>query len=57
MDSSSFVGGVGWDRAVVAQLAEILVLKLLLSTNGLDCQAALRHLRGDGAVSGHSTVV
>ncbi|MEC7516524.1 MAG: hypothetical protein VX784_15260, partial [Pseudomonadota bacterium] len=42
--SSSFVGGVGWDRAVVAQLAEILGPEIALSTNGLDCQAALRHL-------------
>ena len=37
--SSSFVGGVGWDRAVVAQLAEILGPEIALSTNGLDCQA------------------
>ena len=42
--SSSFVGGVGWDRAVVAQLAEILGPEIAVSTNGLDCQAALQHL-------------
>ena len=39
--SSSIVGGVGWDTAVVARLAEILPDDVAVTTNGLDCQAGL----------------
>ena len=39
--SSSIVGGEGWDAAVVARLAEILPRDVFVTTNGLDCQAAL----------------
>ena len=45
--SSSFVGGKGWDEAVVAELSKILATGSLapgaiVTTNGLDCLAALR---------------
>jgi len=40
--SSSIAGGAGWDDAVVAKLSEILVPGTAVTTNGLDCLAALR---------------
>jgi len=40
--SSSIVGGKGWDEAVVDRLAEILPPEVAVTTNGLDCAAALR---------------
>lgn len=45
--SSSFLGGKGWDEAVVAELSKILAAgslapKVAITTNGLDCLAALR---------------
>ena len=42
--SSSIAGGTGWDQAVVARLSEILPPDTRATTNGLDCQAALRAL-------------
>lgn len=40
--SSSIVGGKGWDEAVVSRLAETLPPGVAVTTNGLDCVAALR---------------
>lgn len=40
--SSSIVGGTGWDDAVVSRLSEVLAPRTIVTTNGLDCQAALR---------------
>lgn len=45
--SSSFLGGKGWDEAVVAELSKILTAgslapDVIVTTNGLDCLAALR---------------
>ncbi len=40
--SSSIVGGPGWDEAVVTRLTEVLAPGTVATTNGLDCQAALR---------------
>ena len=40
--SSSFAGGKGWDEAVVARLAGMLDDDVAVTTNGLDCLAALR---------------
>lgn len=45
--SSSFLGGKGWDEAVAAELTKILAAgslapKVIVTTNGLDCLAALR---------------
>ena len=40
--SSSILGGLGWDEAVVRKLGEILPAEVKLTTNGLDCMAALR---------------
>ncbi|OED35154.1 hypothetical protein AB833_31450 [Chromatiales bacterium (ex Bugula neritina AB1)] len=40
--SSSFLGGKGWDKAIIARLAEVLGSELTISTNGLDCLAALK---------------
>ncbi|MBT3534644.1 MAG: hypothetical protein HN478_12250 [Rhodospirillaceae bacterium] len=40
--SSSFVGGKGWDEAVVENLASILGPDANITTNGLDTLAALR---------------
>ena len=45
--SSSFLGGKGWDEAVVAEVAAILATgnlaaNVIVTTNGLDCLAALR---------------
>lgn len=42
--SSSLMGGMGWDEAVVARLAEVLPDEVTVTTNGLDNIAALRHL-------------
>ena len=40
--SSSFLGGKGWDAAVVAELGKILGPGIAITTNGLDCLAALQ---------------
>ena len=40
--SSSILGGAGWDEAVVAALARELGDGVAVTTNGLDCAAALR---------------
>lgn len=40
--SSSFVGGKGWDEAVVETLSGILAPDTAVTTNGLDTMAALR---------------
>jgi len=40
--SSSILGGSGWDAAVVDQLSSFMPDETLVTTNGLDCQAALR---------------
>ncbi len=40
--SSSFVGGKGWDEAAVESLSPILGPDVVVTTNGLDCLAALR---------------
>jgi maleate isomerase len=40
--SSSIVGGEGWDDAVVRRLSEAVAPGTVVTTNGLDCQAALR---------------
>lgn len=40
--SSSIVGGTGWDQAVVDHLCEYFFDNTAVTTNGLDCQAALR---------------
>ncbi len=40
--SSSIVGGGGWDSALVAKLSASLPETTAVTTNGLDCQAALR---------------
>lgn len=40
--SSSILGGKGWDGAVVDQLSGLLSDETIVTTNGLDCQAALR---------------
>jgi len=42
--SSSIVGGAGWDRAVVDALSPLLAPGTTVTTNGLDCQAALTAL-------------
>lgn len=39
--SSSFLGGKGWDEALVAELAGRLPASVHVTTNGLDCVAAL----------------
>lgn len=39
--SSSIAGGVGWDDAVIRRLSEVLPPGTAVTTNGLDCQAAL----------------
>ena len=43
--SSSFAGGAGWDEAVVAQLSGVVGDDIAVTTNGLDCLAALRTVR------------
>jgi len=40
--SSSILGGPGWDQAVIKALRKILPDDLTVTTNGLDCVAALR---------------
>lgn len=40
--SSSILGGPGWDDAVVDALAQLLPAQTRVSTNGIDCVAALR---------------
>jgi maleate isomerase len=40
--SSSILGGEGWDEAVVTELSAILGAGTRVTTNGLDCVAALR---------------
>ncbi|MEM6498762.1 MAG: hypothetical protein AAF709_18835 [Pseudomonadota bacterium] len=40
--SSSLLGGKGWDEAVIARLSEIVAPETHVTTNGLDCVAALR---------------
>jgi len=40
--SSSIVGGAGWDDAVVGSLSDHLPDVPVITTNGRDCQAALR---------------
>ena len=42
--SSSLLGGVGWDEAVVAQLRDRFGPATHVTTNGLDCADALRSL-------------
>ena len=39
--SSSILGGPGWDAATVAQLSDVIGGDTTVTTNGLDCQAAL----------------
>ena len=41
--SSSIIGGPGWDDAVMACLKPRLHASTAVTTNGLDCTAALRH--------------
>jgi len=40
--SSSFVGGKGWDEAVAANLSGTIGTGVMVTTNGLDTQAALK---------------
>lgn len=40
--SSSILGGAGWDEAVAKELAALLPASIKVTTNGLDCAAALR---------------
>ena len=42
--SSSIAGGQGWDDAVVKRLSEVVAPDTVVTTNGRDCQAALRAL-------------
>ncbi len=39
--SSSFVGGKGWDEMIVAKLGAVIGPNVVVTTNGLDCLAAL----------------
>ena len=43
--SSSIAGGRGWDDAVVKRLSEVVAPDTVVTTNGRDCQAALRALK------------
>jgi maleate isomerase len=43
--SSSIAGGKGWDEAVVKRLSEVAAADAVATTNGRDCQAALRALK------------
>jgi maleate isomerase len=43
--SSSISGGQGWDDVVVKRLSEVVAPDTVVTTNGLDCQAALRALK------------
>ena len=40
--SSSIVGGQGWDAAVIDKLSTLLAPNTIVTTNGRDCQAALK---------------
>jgi len=42
--SSSILGGKGWDEAAVAAMAPLLAPGTFVTTNGLDCLAALAEL-------------
>ena len=42
---SSIAGGQGWDDAVVKRLSEVVAPDTVVTTNGRDCQAALRALK------------
>jgi len=43
--SSSIAGGQGWDDAVAKRLSEVVTPDTAVTTNGRDCQAALRALK------------
>jgi maleate isomerase len=43
--SSSIVGGQGWDDAVVKRLSQVVAADTIVTTNGRDCQVALRALK------------
>jgi len=43
--SSSIAGGAGWDDAVIKRLSEVVAPDTTVTTNGRDCQAALRALK------------
>ncbi len=43
--SSSIAGGAGWDNAVIKRLSEVVAPDTTVTTNGRDCQAALRALK------------
>ena len=43
--SSSIAGGRGWDDAVIKRLSEVVAADTVVTTNGRDCQAALRALK------------
>ena len=43
--SSSIAGGQGWDDAVIKRLSEVVAPDTVVTTNGRDCQAALRALK------------
>ena len=45
--SSSIMGGKGWDDIVVERLSRLVAPGTLVTTNGLDCQAALRASKAD----------
>lgn len=40
--SSSFAGGPGWDAAIIEQLRQVIGEGPVITTNGLDCLAAMR---------------
>ena len=42
--SSSIAGGPGWDNAVIKRLSEVMAPDTTVTTNGRDCQVALRAL-------------
>jgi maleate isomerase len=43
--SSSIAGGQGWDDVVIKRLSEVVAPDTAVTTNGRDCQAALRALK------------
>jgi maleate isomerase len=43
--SSSIAGGPGWDDAVIKRLSEAVPPDTAVTTNGRDCQVALRALK------------
>ena len=55
--SSSLLGGKGWDEATVASLSPLLGGGAIVTTNGLDTQAALRASGGEAAVPGPAALV